>query len=51
VDNLIYVNCGDWVDSCTAVVEHLDGRFELVRWGSRPAVAAARCVEVGVAAG
>lgn len=27
-----YVNCGDWVDSCTAVVEHLDGRLELVEW-------------------
>jgi UDP-2,3-diacylglucosamine pyrophosphatase LpxH len=26
-----YINCGDWVDSCTAIVEHLDGRFELVR--------------------
>jgi UDP-2,3-diacylglucosamine pyrophosphatase LpxH len=31
VDGLEYVNCGDWVDSCTAVVEHLDGRMELVR--------------------
>ena len=30
---IAYVNCGDWVDSCTAVVEHLDGRMELVRWG------------------
>ena len=29
---LIYINCGDWVDSCTAIVEHLDGRMELVRW-------------------
>jgi UDP-2,3-diacylglucosamine pyrophosphatase LpxH len=26
-----YVNCGDWVDSCTAIVEHLDGRLELIR--------------------
>ena len=23
-------NCGDWVDSCTAVVEHLDGRLEII---------------------
>jgi len=29
---VIYINCGDWVDSCTAIVEHLDGRMELVRW-------------------
>lgn len=29
---VLYVNCGDWVDSCTAIVEHLDGRLELVEW-------------------
>lgn len=27
-----YVNCGDWVESCTAVVEHRDGRLEVIRW-------------------
>jgi UDP-2,3-diacylglucosamine pyrophosphatase LpxH len=32
VDGLTYVNCGDWVDSCTAIVEHHDGRLELVHW-------------------
>jgi UDP-2,3-diacylglucosamine pyrophosphatase LpxH len=31
-DGITYINCGDWVDSCTAVVEHWDGRMELVRW-------------------
>ena len=31
-DGVTYINCGDWVDSCTAVVEHRDGRMELVRW-------------------
>ncbi|MCU0895889.1 MAG: UDP-2,3-diacylglucosamine diphosphatase [Burkholderiales bacterium] len=31
IDGLAYVNCGDWVDSCTAIVEHQDGRLELVR--------------------
>jgi UDP-2,3-diacylglucosamine pyrophosphatase LpxH len=31
VDSVTYVNCGDWVDSCTAIVEHHDGRMELVR--------------------
>lgn len=35
VGALHYVNCGDWVDSCTAIVEHLDGRLELIAWGSR----------------
>lgn len=29
---LTYINCGDWVESCTAVVEHLDGRMELIHW-------------------
>jgi UDP-2,3-diacylglucosamine pyrophosphatase LpxH len=32
---LCYINCGDWVESCTAVVEHFDGRFEIVKWISR----------------
>lgn len=32
VNGLTYINCGDWVDSCTAVVEHLDGRMELINW-------------------
>jgi UDP-2,3-diacylglucosamine pyrophosphatase LpxH len=29
---LRYVNCGDWVESCTAAVEHDDGRIEIVTW-------------------
>lgn len=34
-----YLKCGDWVDSCSATVEHFDGRMEVVlRFGStRPA--------------
>ena len=27
-----YMNCGDWVESCTALVERYDGTFELIRW-------------------
>ncbi|MFC0008222.1 UDP-2,3-diacylglucosamine diphosphatase [Devosia nitrariae] len=27
-----YINTGDWVESCTAVVENDDGSFELVKW-------------------
>lgn len=34
LDGVSYVNCGDWVDSCTAIVEHLDGRLELIAWDS-----------------
>ena len=31
LDRILYINCGDWVDNCTGIVEHLDGRMELVR--------------------
>ncbi|MGB8485446.1 MAG: UDP-2,3-diacylglucosamine diphosphatase [Xanthobacteraceae bacterium] len=27
-----YINCGDWVESCTAIAEHPDGQFELITW-------------------
>jgi hypothetical protein len=27
-----YMNCGDWVESATALVEHPDGRFEIINW-------------------
>lgn len=33
-DGITYINCGDWVESCTAILENLDGRMELVRWGA-----------------
>ncbi len=29
---VLYCNDGDWVESCTALVEHFDGRLEIVRW-------------------
>lgn len=29
---IAYVNTGDWMENCTAVVEHFDGRMELIRW-------------------
>jgi UDP-2,3-diacylglucosamine pyrophosphatase LpxH len=34
VDTVQYLNCGDWVESCTALVEHHDGRLELVDWAA-----------------
>jgi UDP-2,3-diacylglucosamine pyrophosphatase LpxH len=27
-----YINDGDWVDNCTALVEHHDGLLHLIRW-------------------
>jgi UDP-2,3-diacylglucosamine pyrophosphatase LpxH len=32
IDGIAYLNDGDWVESCTAMVERFDGRMELVRW-------------------
>jgi UDP-2,3-diacylglucosamine pyrophosphatase LpxH len=31
-----YINCGDWVESCSAAVEHFDGRLEIVSWKLDP---------------
>jgi UDP-2,3-diacylglucosamine pyrophosphatase LpxH len=31
-DDVLYVNCGDWVESCTAIVEHHDGTMHLIDW-------------------
>ena len=30
-----YINTGDWVESCTAVAEHHDGTFEVIRWADQ----------------
>jgi UDP-2,3-diacylglucosamine pyrophosphatase LpxH len=38
VDGLVYCNDGDWVESCTALVEDQAGELSLVRW--RPSAAA-----------
>ena len=32
IDGVAYINDGDWVESCTALVEHLDGRLEILEW-------------------
>ena len=32
INNIKYMNCGDWVENTTALVEHLDGRFEIIEW-------------------
>jgi UDP-2,3-diacylglucosamine pyrophosphatase LpxH len=29
---VLYCNDGDWVESCTALVEHWDGRLEIINW-------------------
>ena len=34
VGGILYLNDGDWVESCTALVEHADGRLELIDWAA-----------------
>ncbi len=39
IDGTLYCNDGDWVESLSALVEHMNGRLELVHW--RPSAHAA----------
>jgi len=32
VNGVEYMNDGDWVESCTALVEHYDGKWEIIQW-------------------
>jgi UDP-2,3-diacylglucosamine pyrophosphatase LpxH len=41
IDGVLYCNDGDWVESLTALVEHPDGRLEVLDWAARMAAAAA----------
>jgi len=34
--DITYMNCGDWVESCTALVEHHDGTLELLKLADSP---------------
>lgn len=33
-NGLLYLNDGDWVESCTAAVEHKSGQIELLHWSN-----------------
>ena len=35
IQGVCYLNDGDWVESCTALVEHFDGRFEILPWAKQ----------------
>nr|WP_321983689.1 UDP-2,3-diacylglucosamine diphosphatase [uncultured Lichenicoccus sp.] len=35
IGGVLYINDGDWVESCTALVEHDDGALELIDWAER----------------
>ena len=32
IDGIEYLNCGDWVENCTAIVETYDGEFKIINW-------------------
>jgi hypothetical protein len=32
IDGIVYMNDGDWVESCTALVEHHSGQWEIITW-------------------
>jgi UDP-2,3-diacylglucosamine pyrophosphatase LpxH len=39
IQGTLYCNDGDWVESRTALVEHFDGRLELLQWDAAQALA------------
>ena len=42
IDGMLYANDGDWVESLTALVEHADGRLEIIDWAKYEAEHAVR---------
>lgn len=32
IDGVTYHNCGDWVESCTALAEDFNGKIHVIRW-------------------
>jgi UDP-2,3-diacylglucosamine pyrophosphatase LpxH len=40
IGNITYYNDGDWVESCTALVEELDGSMRIINWANETAGAA-----------
>ena len=37
IENIEYYNDGDWVEGCTALVEHYDGTMEILHWAEEMA--------------
>lgn len=35
IGGVTYMNCGDWVESCTALVEDNNGHFQIINWGAQ----------------
>ena len=50
IDGIAYVNCGDWVESCSAVVETADGRLEVLRQPAEAQLRRRRPARLGASA-
>jgi UDP-2,3-diacylglucosamine pyrophosphatase LpxH len=48
IGGVLYCNTGDWVESCTALVEQHDGRLELLSLLPRTAASAAPAAHVAL---
>ncbi len=35
INDINYMNCGDWVESCSAIVETFDGKWEMIYWSKK----------------
>ena len=44
IDGILYCNDGDWVESCTTLVEDFAGRLSLLRWTETAEVIAGKQV-------
>ena len=33
IQGIEYLNCGDWIENCSALIETIDGKFELINFG------------------
>jgi UDP-2,3-diacylglucosamine pyrophosphatase LpxH len=51
IDGVLYCNDGDWVESLTALVEHADGRLEIIDWAQLSASTAATAASAATANG
>jgi UDP-2,3-diacylglucosamine pyrophosphatase LpxH len=47
IDGIDYYNDGDWVEGCTALVEHYDGSMEILHWADEIAARERLAAETG----
>ena len=46
IEGVTYMNCGDWVESCTALVEDNTGQFQIIHWAAEGNAAESYVVEL-----